>query len=115
MFSRYLETVLPEDRERTRLVHDQLAQETPEAALMVLRSSFGGYLELADGLLRLNRIPHRLYGALQSTVTREVGRNAYFNPPAALEFRRSSTASARPRCWRPCTPSRARPPTGWWP
>lgn len=87
VFSRYLETVLPEDRERTRLVHDQLAQDTPEAALMVLRSSFGGYLELADGLLRLNRIPHRLYGALQSTVTREIGRNAYFNPLVALEFR----------------------------
>ena len=87
VFSRYLETVLPEDRERTRLVHDQLAQDTPEAALMVLRSSFGGYLELAEGLLRLNRIPHRLYNALQSTVTREVGRNAFFNPLVALEFR----------------------------
>ena len=87
VFSRYLETVLPEDRERTQLVHDQLSQDTPEAALMVLRSSFGGYLELAEGLLRLNRIPHRLYGALQSTVTREVGRNAFFNPLVALEFR----------------------------
>jgi hypothetical protein len=87
VFSRYLETVLPEDRERTQLVHDQLVQDTPEAALMVLRSSFGGYLELAEGLLRLTRIPHRLHNALQSTVTREVGRNAFFNPLVALEFR----------------------------
>lgn len=86
-FSRYLETVLPEDSERSRLIKDQLTQDTPEEALFLLRNAFAGFVEIADGLLRLGRVSHRLYHALHGTIAREVGRNAYFNPLVALEFR----------------------------
>ncbi len=87
VFSRYLETVLPEDAERTKLIKEQLSQDTPEEALFMMRNAFGSYLEMADGMLRLGRVPHRLYSALLGTVTREIGRNAYFNPLTTLEFR----------------------------
>ena len=86
-FSRYLETVLPEDAERSRLVKEQLTQDTPQEALFLIRNSFTSYLELIDGLLRLGRISHRQYFAMHGTLTREVGRNVYFNPLQALEFR----------------------------
>ena len=86
-FSRYLETVLPEDSARGRLLQEQLTQDTPEEALLVLRNAFGAFQDLADGLLKLGRVGHRLYAALHGTVAREVGRNAYFNPLMALEFR----------------------------
>ncbi len=86
-FSRYLESVLPEDAARSELVKEQLSQDTPEEALFLLRNAFTSYVDLADGLLRVGRIPHRMFHALHSTVTREVGRNTYFNPLVALEFR----------------------------
>lgn len=87
VFSRYLESVLPEDTLRSQLVREQLSQDTPEEALFVLRNTFGSFLEMADGMLRVGRVSHRLYFALLGTITREVGRNAYFNPLVALEFR----------------------------
>lgn len=87
VFSRYLESVLPEDTERTKLIKEQLSQDTPEEALFMMRNAFGSYVEMADGMLRLGRIPHRLYSALLGTITREIGRNAYFNPLTTLEFR----------------------------
>lgn len=87
VFSRYLETVLPEDAERNRLVQDQLSQDTPEESLFVIRNAFAGSLEISDGLLRLGRISHRLYAGCIGTITREVARNVYFNPLATLEFR----------------------------
>ena len=86
-FSRYLESLLPEDTDRSRLLQDQMHQDTPTEALFVLRHTFSGYLEIGDGLLRLGRIPHRLFFSLLGSVTREVGRNAYFNPLVPLEFR----------------------------
>lgn len=86
-FSRYLETVLPEDAARGRLIHEQLSQDTPEDALLVLRNSFGHFLDLADGILRLGRTSHRLWAAFHGVVVREVGRNAFFNPLSQLEFR----------------------------
>ena len=86
-FSRYLEAVVPEDTLRSRLLQEQLTQDTPEESLFVLRNTFGSFLEIADGLLRLGRIPHRLHFALLGMVSREIGRNAYFNPLIALEFR----------------------------
>lgn len=86
-FQRYLETVLPEDGARTRLVRETLTQDTPEEALYVLRNSFGSMVEMVDGLARLGRIPHRLFGAVLGQITREVGRNTYFNPLQPLEFR----------------------------
>ena len=86
-FARYLETVLPEDAERGRLVQEQLGQDTPEDSLLLLRQTFSGFLEVADGLLRLDRVSHKQFEALHGMVVREVGRNAYFNPLVALEFR----------------------------
>lgn len=87
VFTRYLETVLPEDKDRSRLVRDQLSQDTPDESLFVLRNAFGSFVEIADGLLRLGRIPHRTYFAFLGTITREIGRSAYFNPLVSLEFR----------------------------
>lgn len=86
-FSRYLESVLPEDSARGRLLQEQLTQDTPEEALLVLRNAFGAFQDLADGLLRLGRVSHRLYAGLHGTIAREIGRNVYFNPLMALEFR----------------------------
>lgn len=86
-FSRYLESVLPEDSARGRLIQDQLTQDTPEEALLVLRNAFGHFLDLSDGLLRLGRVSNRLYFAMHGVVVREIGRNGYFNPLMALEFR----------------------------
>ncbi len=85
-FSRYLESVLPEDAERSRLIKEQLTQDTPEESLFVLRNAFGSFVDLTDGVLRLGRVSNRLYLALHHTITREIGRNAYFNPLVALEF-----------------------------
>lgn len=86
-FSRYLESVLPEDAARSALVQEQLSESTPEEALLLLRNAFTSYADLADGLLRLGRLGHRTFHALHGTIAREVGRNAYFNPLVALEFR----------------------------
>src|SRR5690606_10995597 len=86
-FSRYLESVLPEDSARGRLLQEQLTQDTPEEALLVLRNAFAAFQDLADGLLKLGRVSHRQYAALHGTLAREVGRNVYFNPLMALEFR----------------------------
>ena len=86
-FSRYLETVIPEDAVRSRLVREQLTQDTPQEALFLLRNNFTAYVELIDGLLKLGRVSHKLYFAMHGTLTREIGRNAFFNPLTALEFR----------------------------
>ena len=86
-FSRYLESVLPGDGARGRLLRDQIAQDTPEESLFLLRNAFGGLADVADGVLRLEHVPNRLYSSLHGTVAREIGRNVYFNPLLALEFR----------------------------
>jgi hypothetical protein len=87
VFQRYLETVLPEDNARTRLVREGMTQTTPDEALFVLRHGMTNLIEVADGLLRLPRIPFRLFYALSVSAQREIGNNAYFNPLSALEFR----------------------------
>lgn len=86
-FSRYLSSVLPEDSARGQLLKEQLTQDTPEEALFVLRNAFASFADLGDGVLRSEYVPHRLYTALHGTIAREVGRNAFFNPLMALEFR----------------------------
>jgi hypothetical protein len=86
-FTRYLESVLPEDAARGRLIQEQLTQDTPEEALLLLRNAFGHFLDLSEGLLRLGRISSRIYTAYHGVLVREVGRNAFFNPLMALEFR----------------------------
>lgn len=86
-FTRYLQTVLPEDTERMRLVKEQLTQNTPQEALSVLRNAFGSYRELTDALGRLGHVGNRYYFALHGMITREIERNTFFNPLVALEFR----------------------------
>jgi hypothetical protein len=86
-FTRYLESVLPEDSARGRLMQEQLTQDTPEEALFLLRNAFGHLVDLVDGLLRTPRTSNRLYFAMHGVVLREIARNAYFNPLMALEFR----------------------------
>ncbi len=87
VFQRYLETVLPEDAARSRLVREGMAQEIPEESLFVLRHALTQSLEVTDGVLRLTRVPYRLFYALLAIAQREIAQNAFFNPLSALEFR----------------------------
>jgi hypothetical protein len=87
VFQRYLETVLPEDSARTRLLHAAMTQESPEASLFVLRHGFTNLIEVGGGLLRLPRVNFRLFYAHLATAMREIAHSAYFNPLHALEFR----------------------------
>jgi hypothetical protein len=87
VFQRYLETVLPDDQARTRLVGEALAQDTPERSLFVLRHAMTNLLEVTTGLTRLQRVPFRLFYALLGVAQREIGQSVYFNPLHALEFR----------------------------
>jgi hypothetical protein len=87
VFHRYLETVVPEDSARTRLLHEGAKQRNPEDSLVVLRHELTSILEVLEGTLRAPRVPYRTFYAVLSLVQREVGRNTYFNPLTALEFR----------------------------
>lgn len=88
VFQRYLETVLPEDTARTRLLHASTAQqESPEGSLFALRHGFTNLIEVAQGLLRHQRVNFRLFYAFSATSMREIARSVYFNPLSALEFR----------------------------
>lgn len=86
-FTRYLESVMPGDAGRDRLLREQLSQDRPEESLYVLRNTFGAFFELSSGLARLPHVPHKLHHALLGSITREIGRNAYFDPLVSLEFR----------------------------
>lgn len=87
VFHRYLETVLPEDSLRTRLVHEGRSQASPEDSLMTLRHTLSSATQVAEGLLRAPRIPFRIFYATSSLVQREIAHNTFFNPLSALEFR----------------------------
>jgi hypothetical protein len=97
VFSRYLETVLPDDGARTRLVHETLSQDTPEESLFVLRHAMSNLHEVTAGVARLERVPYRLFYALLGVSHREVSRSAYFNPLSALEFRPEFDRIGNPR------------------
>jgi hypothetical protein len=87
VFQRYLETVLPDDRARTRLAGNPLTQDAPERSLFVLRHAMTNLLEVTAGLTRLPRVPFRLLYALLAVAQREIAQTTYFNPLHALEFR----------------------------
>jgi hypothetical protein len=87
VFHRYLETVLPEDRARTRLLTEATSQSTAEESLTTLRHGLTGVLEVTEGVLRTSRVPFRLFHAVLATAYREIDRNTFFNPLNALEFR----------------------------
>jgi hypothetical protein len=54
---------------------------------VTLRHGLTATHEVIDGVLRVQRVPYRLFHALCATVYREVDRSAFFNPLSALEFR----------------------------
>jgi len=87
VFHRYLETVLPEDTARSRLLSQGAAQQTPEESLVTLRHGLTAAHEVIEGVLRAPRVPFRLFHATLSTVYREIDKNSFFNPLTALEFR----------------------------
>lgn len=87
IFHRYLETVLPEDAIRTRLVREGTNQNDPQDSLIALRHTLASAVEVSDGILRAQRVPFRLFYAVPALVQREVAHNAFFNPLTALEFR----------------------------
>lgn len=87
VFHRYLETVLPEDKARARLLTEGTSQSSPDESLMTLRHGLTGALEVSEGVLRAPRVSYRLFHAVVSTVYREIDRNTFFNPLNALEFR----------------------------
>jgi hypothetical protein len=87
VFHRYLETVLPEDNARTRLLSLGGTQATPEESLIKLRHGLTAGAEVVEGLLRSPRIPFRLFHAALSGIYREIDHSAFFNPLNALEFR----------------------------
>ncbi len=88
VFHRYLETVLPEDGARTRLLRSSLsAQETPEESLVVMRHGLTNLVEVMNGLIKLPRVPFRLFYSMLATTMRESAQSTFFNPLSALEFR----------------------------
>jgi hypothetical protein len=87
VFQRYLETVLPEDTARTRLVRDAMTQATPEESLVVIRHALSQTLEISRGARRLPHVPYRFFFALCAVTQREITQNVFFNPLSALEFR----------------------------
>ena len=87
VFHRYLETVLPEDNARTRLLSHGSNQGTPEESLTTLRHGLTAGAEVIEGLLRSPRVPFRLFHAALAQVYREIDRSQFFNPLSALEFR----------------------------
>lgn len=87
VFHRYLETMLPEDNARTRLLTQGAQQNTPQESLITLRHGLTSATEVLGGMLRTPRVSFRLFHALLATVYREIDRSAFFNPLNALEFR----------------------------
>jgi hypothetical protein len=97
VFQRYLETAVPEDITRTKLLNAAMSQETPEGSLLVLRHGFTNLIEVSAGLLRLSRLPYRLFYAHLTTALREIAQSEYFNPLSALEFRPEFDRIASPQ------------------
>ena len=87
VFQRYLETVLPDDGARSRLVSENLTQDSPAGSLFVMRHAMTNLLEVASGISRLPRVPFRTFYAMLGVAQREVAQSVYFNSLSALEFR----------------------------
>jgi hypothetical protein len=87
VFQRYLETVLPDDGARTKLVGEAMTQDSPQGSLFVLRHAMTNLLEVTTGITRLQRVPYRLFYAVLGVAQREIAQSAFFNPLTALEFR----------------------------
>jgi len=97
VFQRYLETVLPDDASRSRLVSEGLAQLAPDESLQFLRHAMTNLHEVSLGITRLQRVPFRLFYAVLGVAQREISQSLYFNPLTALEFRPEFDRIQNPR------------------
>lgn len=98
VFQRYLETMLPDDASRSRLVNESMmTQEDPEQSLFFLRHTMTNLHEVATGLTKLQRVPYRLFYAVLGVAQREIAQSPFFNPLAALEFRPEFDRITNPR------------------
>src|SRR5258708_18022504 len=79
VFQRYLETVLPDDRARTRLA-DEAGQNAPDKSLLVLRYGMTNLLEVASGLTRLGRVPFRLFYSVLPVAPRQPALSTSLHP-----------------------------------
>jgi len=86
-FQYYIETKLLGDYERTRFREAVLCQDTPEASLFVLYSTFLNIRELLRGLTDLKKVPYTLFFNAGNLITREIVSNRFFNPVRDLSFR----------------------------
>ncbi len=84
---RYLETSLPDGSSVPRKTRQARAQESPEDSLAVLRHGVTSVVELATAVVRLPRVPYRLFFSLLRAGQREVLDSTYFNALRGLEFR----------------------------
>lgn len=87
VFRRFVESQLTDDRQRRLLLEEELAQETPDESLGVLRQSFTALRVLCTHLLELPSVPASLFVEVGTLATREVLLNRYFRPFRPLEFR----------------------------
>lgn len=87
VFRRYVESRLVDERERRRLLEDELDQDTPEESLFILRQSFDALRVVADSLLELPLIPFATFQSIGDLALREIFLNQYFRPFRPLEFR----------------------------
>jgi hypothetical protein len=97
VFARYLETVLPDDASRSRLVSETMTQLTPEESLFFLRNAMTNLHEVTIGISRLARVPFRLFYAVLGVGQREIAQSPFFNPLTALEFRPEFDRIQNPR------------------
>jgi hypothetical protein len=84
-FARYLPVAFCEEP-RADVAREALP-DSPEDALASLRQALDVGAEVLSGMAFADRLPYRLFYASVVLLQREVTRNAYFNPVAALEFR----------------------------
>lgn len=87
VFRRFVERQLTDDRARRQLLEEELAQETPQESLVLLRESFRALRGLLSHLLQLPHLPLTLSQDVGTLATREILLNRYFRPFRPLEFR----------------------------
>jgi hypothetical protein len=86
-FKYYVENKLLGDYERSRWREAVLSQETPEASLFVLYSTFLNLREILRGLTQLKVVPYTTFFNTGNLISREMLGNRFFNPSRPVEFR----------------------------
>jgi len=62
-------------------------QDPADMDLVALRDAFAQFVDLADGLARGGRLPHRPWAAFHGVVRREIERSGRYQPAASVETR----------------------------